>query len=62
MLRGVMDADWLAEANAAVDACAEQAVEIVDIALSHFTTAAEGKQLWPERTAWRQIALTANSP
>ena len=52
VLRGVMDAEWLAEANAAVDACSEQAIEIVDIALSHFTTAAaESKEVWPERTS-----------
>ena len=49
VMDGVMDADWLADAAAAVAACGHMAVEKSDVALSHFTE--DGQ--WPARTSPR---------
>jgi hypothetical protein len=47
VIKGVMGADWLAAANAAVAACSAEAEYKVDVALSHQT--ADG--VWPSHTS-----------
>ena len=49
VMEGVMDAEWLADAAAAVAACGHMAVEKSDVALTHFTE--DGQ--WPARTSPR---------